>query len=110
MTGQVTIFGDEQPLEPIRLGPRQQLVLDELARIHPEPLTADEAGALVHSRRQSRWAHSTDQRCDYCATEGGQVLRRLAQLGHAVRRRGAGGYTLRHGEAADSAQTDEIPF
>jgi hypothetical protein len=102
---QLDLLGGETPLH--KLGPRQQLVLDELHRIHPDPITTDEAGALVHAARGN---HGAGDRCQWCGSEGQDVLRRLSQLGHAIRRRGASGYTLRRAPASESAQTDDIPF
>lgn len=104
---QLDLLGGETPIEPVKLGRRQQLILDALARSHPAPLTVDEAGALIHA---ARGKHTMDTRCDWCSKEGQDVLRRLSQLGHAIRRRGAGGYTLRSAPATHSHDAGEIPF
>jgi hypothetical protein len=79
VTEQATLFGDA-PAPPPELHPRQQLVMDALKAAGHEGIRADEAGAHIHARRGK---HGLDQRCDWCAREGREVLRRLKELGKA---------------------------
>lgn len=58
---------------PPKLRPRQQALYD-LVRAHPEGITKDEAGALIHSLKGGRWAHPASERCDWCARDGRQAL------------------------------------
>lgn len=88
MTEQLSLTGD-QPIvtadDGTRLGPSQRDLLDEL-RAHG-PLSADEAGAIVHERRQR---HPRDVRCAYCRCDGLPVLESLARHGLAAFTRGVG--------------------
>jgi len=107
---QIDLLGGEHPVERDPLGPRQRLILNHLHRIHPDPLTADEAGALIHERNGQ---HTASARCQWCGRDGRQVLRSKALRQHVIRRRGADGWTLR--DAPDGTDgydpaTTPIPF
>jgi hypothetical protein len=66
-----------------RLTDRQQLALTALQDAGADGLHADEVGARLHEAKQTKWAHSREERCVYCAGDGLQVLRRLRELGLA---------------------------
>lgn len=59
------------------LSERQQ-ALYELVRRTPDGVTRDQAGALMHSMKEGRWAHPADERCDYCVRDGRAALRASA--------------------------------
>jgi hypothetical protein len=83
MSQQLTLdysFMPSIPPHP-KLTDRQQRVLDALLAASPEGLEAAEAGAIAHEIKQSRWAHSRDDRCQFCPSDGKQILSRLAELG-----------------------------
>ena len=108
MSVQPTLFGDA-PAPPPELHPRQQLVLDTLRAAGHDGLHADEVGAAIH---EYRGRHDRGTRCDYCAREGGQVLKRLRELGHVRRDRHGNWYALDlpEREGAYDPATAEIPF
>lgn len=60
---------------------RQQAVLNALRRAGQDGLHADECGAIAHELKQGRWAHTRDERCQFCGQDGMQILRRLRELG-----------------------------
>lgn len=69
------------PPAEVRLGPRQQLVYDELAE---RTLTDADAGALVH---EAQGRHALERPCDWCAHAGRQMLTSLRRHGLVTRRR-----------------------
>jgi hypothetical protein len=91
------------------LRPRQQAVVDLVAGT-PGGVTADEAGAMLHSLKAGRWAHGADERCVFCGRDGTAVLRSKAVAPLVVRRRVSGRYELRAGGAVDrGSQLDGLP-
>lgn len=78
------------PSPPVPLTDRQQAVLDAVQRAQPDGLDNAQAGAILHSFKDGRWAHTADERCDWCEPAGKQYLRRLAELGHVRYRRKRG--------------------
>ena len=78
---------DQLPLVEVegetRLTPRQQAVLQALKAAGWGGLRADEAGAIAHEMKEGRSQHGRDNRCDYCARDGRQILARLRDLGYA---------------------------
>lgn len=88
MTEQLSLTGGPPVItaeDGQRLGPSQRDVLDEL-QAHG-PLSADEAGAIVHERRGK---HTRDERCAYCTPDGLPVLESLAKHRLAAFTRGVG--------------------
>lgn len=69
---------------------RQQAVLDLVTRAGIDGIDADMAGALLHSLKKGRWAHTSDERCDWCGRDGNGMLKRLAELGQVRYRRRKG--------------------
>lgn len=109
MSVQPDLWGHTPEPNTPRLGDRQQLVL-QLLEHHPDGLTADEVGAHIHHHRGK---HTPDERCDYCAQEGNNVLRSKALKPLVTRRRGSGRWQLRTvpaEPAGPGSQTSEIPF
>lgn len=78
---QTALDGHETPLG-VKLGPRQQSVFDTLAE---RTLTDDECGALIHSWQGK---HDADERCEWDAQVGRQVLVSLRRHKLVVRRHG----------------------
>lgn len=74
-------------IEPTALPTPQQVVYDALHSCGNEGLTADEAGALAHSFKDSRWAHSAGERCQFCGRDGLAILKALETKGLAYYRR-----------------------
>jgi hypothetical protein len=72
---------------PPRLTERQRAVRDALQAAGQDGLDADQAGAIAHTLKEGRWAHSKDERCQFCGKDGQAILRRLAELGLARYRR-----------------------
>lgn len=66
-----------------KLTARQQTVLDALTAAGADGLEPSEAGAHLHALKEGRWAHSREQRCEWCPRDGLAVLRRLRALGLA---------------------------
>lgn len=64
-----------------KLTARQQAVLDALTAAGADGLEPSEAGAVLHALKEGRWAHSREERCEYCGRDGLAVLRRLRALG-----------------------------
>lgn len=85
MTEQLTLDYEARVETPAPTGPRltdrQQRVLDALLAARPEGLEAAECGAIAHEIKQSRWAHSRADRCQFCPSDGKQILVRLAEIG-----------------------------
>lgn len=103
---QPTLFGG-MPAPPPELRPRQQLVYDALVAAGHDGLRADEAGAAIH---EWRGKHDAGVRCDWCAREGGEVLKRLRELGKARKDRHG---NWRAADAPDDGydpSTAPIPF
>lgn len=85
---QPSLFKPPAPVAVIgKLTTRQMQAWDYIRSV-PGGVTADEIGALLHSLREDRWAHSTDARCDYCATTGREVATSAGLKPLVVRRRG----------------------
>jgi ribosomal protein S14 len=72
---------------PPRLTERQRAVHDALVKAGQDGLDADQAGAIAHTLKDGRWAHSKDERCQFCGKDGQAILRRLGELGLARYRR-----------------------
>lgn len=70
---QLDVFGGETPVVELDW-PATLRVLAESERALERPLSADEAGAILHYRRGK---HALDGRCDYCTTDGREALERL---------------------------------
>lgn len=70
---QIDLFGSETPLEELSLGHVQRLLAAKERELDG-PLTADEAGALIHAQRGK---HDAEARCAYCAVDGADALARL---------------------------------
>jgi hypothetical protein len=70
-----------------RLTERQRAVRDALRAAGQDGLDADQAGAIAHTLKDGRWAHSKDERCRFCGKDGQAIMRRLAELGLARYRR-----------------------
>jgi hypothetical protein len=68
-----------------KLTPRQQAVHQALQAAGQDGLHADEAGAVAHEQKEGRWAHSRDERCQWCGKDGKQIL-------HALRAKGLARY------------------
>jgi hypothetical protein len=83
VTEQLTITGDVAIVP--RLGPAQLEVLTAL-REHGN-LDDDEAGAILHERRGK---HQRDERCEWCARDGRDVLKSLRGHKLAKEKRGDG--------------------
>jgi hypothetical protein len=73
MTDQLDIFGRHTPVHEVDLSPGMAYVARE-EREQGVRFTADEAGALLHERRGK---HGRDERCEWCARDGADVLDRL---------------------------------
>ena len=102
------------PPAPPKLTDRQQALLDAVVAAGTEGLTTGEGGAVLHAlKEESRWAHTRDERCRYCAKDGATYLRRLRTLGH-VRYRGAlkiwVALETRDADALLPGMTDKIPY
>lgn len=71
---------------------RQMAALIHIGKTHP--IGNEALGAFLHDRkRQLRGGgHGVDDRCQYCAAEGGAMGRRLRELGYVRWKRGAGWY------------------
>lgn len=69
---------------------RQSMTLDLVRAAHPDGIEASEAGAHLHSMKEGRWAHSADERCLYCGSEGKSVLEALKAKGLVRFRRAKG--------------------
>ena len=96
MTEQLALI--PPPTRP--LTEKQQALLDAVTAAGTEGLTTVEGGAVLHAlKEESRWAHTREERCRFCAKDGATYLRRLRTLGH-VRYRGA----LKVWVAVDSTQ------
>jgi hypothetical protein len=97
VTEQPSLFGETVAVGEDKLGPNQRAVLAAIRE--RGRLSKDEAGALLHERRGK---HSAELRCEWCATDGADVLASL-------RRRG-----FENGDMASEASYDpataEIPF
>lgn len=78
------------PAPPVPLTDRQQAVLDAVQRAQPDGLDAEQAGAILHSFKDGRWAHSADEICQFCHRDGKKYLGRLADLGRVRYRRKRG--------------------
>jgi hypothetical protein len=98
---QSTIFGDTRTVaangKPLT---RDQQTAWDMVSETVGGVTADEVGALLHSRLATRWAHPADQRCVYCGTRGNQVLRSVALRPLVVRRRVSGKWEPRERQPA----------
>lgn len=86
MSDQLTLIEPDAP----RLTQRQLFALEHLGG--HSPLGSGALGALLHEYRlgEGGRGHGRDDRCDWCATEGAQMGRRLRTLGHVRYRRGLG--------------------
>ena len=104
MSEQVSLFG-EAP-SGTRLGRSQQLVLTAVQNAGQDGLTADEAGALVHEQRGH---HDHGVRCDYCASDGRQVLASLRKRSLVKSRRGGSWVTPTAQPAAPAGMSDDLP-
>jgi hypothetical protein len=102
----------QRPLVEVAATPvlreRQQLVWDWIREV-PGGLTADEVGALLHSRKGK---HGPDERCQWCTAEGRSALQTVALRQLLVRRRDSGRWEPR--EKADrtadrGAQLSQLP-
>lgn len=87
MTDALQIF---EPDTVHKLTDRQQAVHDALHRAGHDGLDTDQAGAIAHELKAGRWAHSRDDRCQFCGKDGKQILERLRHLGLARYRRRSG--------------------
>lgn len=86
---QLALLPEPEPGPP-QLTDRQAAVLDLVERATHEGITADEAGALLHSLKEGRWAHTTDDRCEFCGRDGKAVLEALRTKGLVTYRRARG--------------------
>lgn len=66
---------------------REQAVIALLER-SPDGIETSEAGAIAHSLKAGRWAHSPNDRCKWCGVDGRSVLKELAKQGLVVENRG----------------------
>jgi len=69
---------------------RQAFALDVITRLGP--LSSEELGARLHAWRAERGGrgHGSDERCQWCPSEGASAGRMLAGKGLVKRRRGEG--------------------
>lgn len=78
---------DQLPLLVVETSPklaaRQQAVHAALQAAGADGLESSEAGAIAHELKETKWAHSRDDRCVYCGKDGRAILLRLAELGLA---------------------------
>lgn len=72
---QIGLFGGETPLDDLAL-PATLRLLAERERRLIDPLTGDEAGAILHARRGK---HSEDTRCEFCVPDGVHALKQLRE-------------------------------
>jgi len=82
----------ETPAQP-RLSDRQAFALEQIRRAGGSFLEAD-LGALLHSRSGK---HEQHERCDYCAFDGLQMLKRLRTKKLVKRERKTGLWRLARG-------------
>lgn len=107
----------------VQLTDRQQLVHQAVQHAGPDGLDADQAGALAHGLKEGRWAHGPDDRCQFCGSDGRQILEALATKGlvryrRANRARNLTGAWFTTDTKTDPAEdttllpgmTDEIPY
>lgn len=87
MSEQLSLIGDTVVTaeDGTRLGPAQQAVLEQLQQFGR--LDDDEAGAILHERRGK---HQRDERCEWCARDGRDVLKSLRGHNLAREKRGDG--------------------
>jgi len=72
VTSQLNLLGDTAQPEDDELGPVQRAVMRVIRRT--ETMSWDEAGAIVHAHRSK---HTVDERCEFCGTDGAQLLESL---------------------------------
>jgi hypothetical protein len=83
---QLDTGGTEHDLAELELTVRQERLLKVL-RASVDGLSADEAGAVVHSMKL-HGGHGEDQRCRWCGKDGKQALEALQRHGLAYRSTG----------------------
>lgn len=89
MTDQLALAAlDLKPSLELKLTPNQQLAWDYVRE--RDGVTADEVGALIHSQPDRRRSHGVDERCDWCARDGRQVLASKAVKPLVTYKRNAG--------------------
>ncbi len=76
----------DAPAAP-KLTGRQVAVLIALENAGADGLDTDQAGAIDHELLTTRWQHSRDQRCQWCALAGKSILKALEAKGLARYRR-----------------------
>lgn len=101
---QHTLF-DQPPTSP-KLGDRQKLALALLEAAEPDGLTTDQLGARIHEHRGT---HDHKSRCDWCESEGNDVLRSQGLKPLVVRRRADGRWHPRNPPSPPDDNGD-IPF
>lgn len=115
MTAQQSLLGPDRTLNPATgrpLTPDQEEAL-RLVRETPGGVTADEVGACLHERLTTRWQHPADQRCNFCASRGKQVLKSKGLRPLVIMRRASSRWEMRDGSTPPvvtvSAQLDGLP-
>lgn len=91
-----------------RLTARQELALAFIAKTGT--VSSDELGAVLHEDRRARGGrgHDRDERCDYCATEGADMGRRLRELGLVTKRRGVDGGWCAANDESQHEETSQL--
>lgn len=106
---QLGLLGEVEVEAEGRLTERQRSALEVVGRL--QPVAADEIGAALCERRGK---HPADQRCDWDAQSGREVLRALQRKGLVTRKRDAGwvlvGYTPPRETAPPPTGLDEHGF
>ncbi len=87
-------MSEQLPLLEVEVGPkltaRQAAVLEALRAAGERGLEPSEAGAIAHELKAGRWAHSREQRCQFCGGDGADVCKALERKGLARYVRGRG--------------------
>lgn len=100
MTGQSTLFGDDQP-DDLDLGPTQRAVV-RFARRYGTVSKSD-IGAVAHDLRGK---HEVSDWCLYCGVDGEEIAKRLLARG-VLERAPEGEYRVSQPAAVLNAPTEE---
>lgn len=88
MTAQPSLFRPPPAVPTHALTDRQRLAWDHIRSI-PGGVTADEVGAWLHAHREPHMRpHGLDERCEWCAQTGLDVIRSKALKGLVIKHHG----------------------